>query len=72
MTAQRVIMIVGGVVLLLIGGLWTLQGLGVVGGSAMSGVTLWAMVGPVVALVGVYLAWRRARRPSSGPTTRSS
>jgi hypothetical protein len=47
--------LVVGVLLILIGGLWTLQGLGYVGGSAMSGMTLWAIIGPVVALGGVYL-----------------
>jgi hypothetical protein len=77
MKAQRVILLVGGVVLLLVGVLWTLQGLGVVGGSVMSGVTLWAIVGPIVALVGVFLLWRASRRTlgnakSSGPTTPSS
>jgi hypothetical protein len=35
---------------------WTLQGLGVLGGSVMSGVTLWAVIGPVVALAGLALA----------------
>ena len=44
-----------GVLLVLVGVLWTLQGLGLVGGSVMSGVTLWAIVGPVVALGGVLL-----------------
>ena len=44
-----------------IGVLWTLQGLGVVGGSPMTGVTLWAVVGPVVAIVGLVLALRGAR-----------
>ncbi len=37
------------------GVVWTLQGLDVLGGSAMSGVTLWAVVGPLVAVVGVWL-----------------
>ncbi|MCU1536813.1 MAG: hypothetical protein JWP82_1164 [Humibacillus sp.] len=44
-----------GILLVLVGALWTLQGLGVVGGSVMSGVTLWAVIGPVVALGGVAL-----------------
>lgn len=44
-----------GVVLLLAGALWTFQGLGYVGGSAMTGVTIWAVIGPVVALVGLVL-----------------
>ena len=77
MKARRVIFLVGGLVLLLVGVLWTLQGLGKVGGSVMSGVTLWAIVGPVVALVGAYLMWRGLRRKpsrarSSGSPTSSS
>jgi hypothetical protein len=45
-----------GFVLLVVGGLWTLQGLGYVGGSPMTGVTFWAVVGPLVALLGLLLA----------------
>lgn len=45
-----------GVVLVLVGLVWFLQGVGVLGGSVMSGVTLWAVVGPAVALLGVSLA----------------
>lgn len=42
--------------LMLVGGLvWTLQGLGYVTGSPMTGVTLWAIVGPIVAAVGLLL-----------------
>ena len=44
-----------GAFLVLIGVVWFLQGIDVLGGSAMSGVTLWAVVGPVVALVGAGL-----------------
>lgn len=65
MKAQRVVLMVGGVVLILLGVLWALQGLGVVGGSVMSRVTLWAIVGPIVALVGVFLLWRGIRRSPS-------
>jgi hypothetical protein len=46
----------GGVALVLIGALWTFQGLGVVGGSVMSGVTVWAIIGPIVAVLGGWLA----------------
>jgi hypothetical protein len=53
-----------GILLLLVGALWTLQGLGVVGGSVMSGVTLWAIIGPIVALAGIALALSGRRRPS--------
>jgi hypothetical protein len=46
--------IVGGL-LVLAGITFGLQGLGVLGGSAMSGKTLWAVLGPVIAVVGVVL-----------------
>jgi len=51
-----------GVVLLLVGALWTLQGLGYVGGSPMTGVTFWAVAGPLVALLGLLLAVMGGRR----------
>jgi len=48
-------------VLVVIGALWTLQGIGVLGGSAMSGSMTWAIVGPMVAIVGIFLVVRWAR-----------
>jgi hypothetical protein len=47
--------IVAGALLVLVGALWFGQGVGWVGGSAMTGQTLWAVVGPVVALLGAWL-----------------
>jgi hypothetical protein len=44
-----------GLLAVVVGAVWTLQGLGYVGGSVMSGVTLWAVVGPIVAVVGLVL-----------------
>ena len=55
-----------GILLVLVGALWTLQGLGVVGGSVMSGVTLWAIIGPLVLLAGIALVVTGRR----GGTTR--
>lgn len=52
---NRTVLLVVGLVLLLAGALFTLQGLDVVGGSPMSGRTLWAVLGPVIALVGLVL-----------------
>jgi hypothetical protein len=49
------IAVVAGVVMALAGLLFTLQGLGYVGGSAMSGVDFWAIAGPVIAGLGVAL-----------------
>jgi hypothetical protein len=42
-----------GVVLVLVGGLWALQGLGVIGGSVMTGSTAWLVIGVVTVLVGL-------------------
>ena len=44
-----------GIVMILLGGLWTFQGLGYVGGSFMTGSKTWAILGPVVAGFGVAL-----------------
>ncbi|MEU7749028.1 hypothetical protein [Nonomuraea sp. NPDC049158] len=60
------IFLVLGVLLVLMGALWTLQGLGVVGGSVMSGVTLWAIIGPIVLIAGAVVAFfgiRQLRQP---------
>ena len=53
---NRRISLVIGVVLVLIGIVWTLQGLDILGGSGMSGVGLWAVIGPFVALIGIVVA----------------
>jgi hypothetical protein len=55
-----------GVLLALIGVIWTLQGLGYIGGSAMTGVTFWAVVGPVVGVVGLAIAVAALRDRQSG------
>jgi hypothetical protein len=48
--------VVAGVVVALFGLLFTLQGFGVISGSAMSDTTFWSVAGPVVVLVGVVIA----------------
>jgi hypothetical protein len=42
-----------GVIAIIAGVVWTLQGLGVIGGSVMTGSTMWAVIGPLVALAGL-------------------
>ncbi|MFI2485517.1 hypothetical protein ACH47X_01340 [Promicromonospora kroppenstedtii] len=59
-------LVVLGVVLVLMGSVFTVQGLGYLAGSPMTGVTLWAIVGPVLALVGVVVIVAAARRGRSG------
>ena len=41
--------------MLVAGALWTLQGLGYLGGSSMTGESFWAVVGPIVAGLGLAL-----------------
>jgi len=57
-----------GIVLVIAGAIWALQGFGVIGGSFMSGDSVWAVIGPVVAVAGLVLALiglRRARSASA-------
>ena len=59
-----------GVVLVLMGLIWTLQGLDVLkGSSVMSGKPLWAIIGPIVALAGIALIVGRLRRGSQDKPT---
>ncbi|HEY0815401.1 MAG TPA: hypothetical protein VGE11_19195 [Pseudonocardia sp.] len=50
-----------GVVLALLGALWTLQGVGVIGGSFMTGSRLWLIIGLIALVVGIGLIWRAMR-----------
>jgi len=61
------VLTVAGLVLTIAGVIWALQGFGVIGGSFMSGDSVWAIIGPIVAVIGLILAVvgiRRARSAS--------
>jgi uncharacterized membrane protein len=63
---KNVLLVVVGVVLTVAGVIWALQGFGVIGGSFMSGDSVFAIIGPLVALLGLAIAtvgWRR--RPAA-------
>jgi hypothetical protein len=53
-----------GVLLVLVGGVWFFQGIGVIGGSFMTGEILWAVIGAPMVFVGALLirASRGSRR----------
>ena len=53
---KRAVFVGVGLLLMVVGVIFALQGAGVIGGSAMSGVTIWAVVGPVIAVVGLAVA----------------
>lgn len=52
-----------GVILVVIGGVWFIQGIGVLGGSFMSGTALWAVIGAITVFLGGSLlaSTRRTR-----------
>jgi hypothetical protein len=50
------VLVVVGVVIAIAGAVWALQGFGLIGGSFISGTTVWAVIGPVVALAGRAIA----------------
>jgi hypothetical protein len=58
------LLIAVGALLVIAGVVWALQGLGAIGGSVMSGVTFWAVAGPLVALAGLAMAAVGVRRRS--------
>lgn len=63
---NRIVGVVIGATLIAAGILFTLQGAGVVGGSAMSGNSTWTVLGPIIALVGLVLLLLALRRARAG------
>jgi hypothetical protein len=59
----RILLAAAGSLITLAGVIFTLQGVGVIGGSFMSGTTTWAVVGPIIALAGLALIALALRRP---------
>jgi hypothetical protein len=65
MMQKKWLLSVGGVVLIIAGVLWSLQGFDVIGGSFMSGNSVWAIIGPVIAIIGIGMAVIGLRRSRS-------
>ena len=59
---MRALLIALGAVMVVVGAIWTGQGLGYIGGSPMTDQTIWAILGPIVAGLGVALVVVAARR----------
>ena len=60
----RMLLIAAGCLIILAGVVFTLQGVGTIGGSFMSGTTTWTLAGPVIALAGLVLVVLGLRRRS--------
>ena len=61
---MRVASLILGVIAIFAGGVWILQGSGVLPGSFMTGQRMWLIIGIIVAIVGVALAYNGIRRPA--------
>ena len=56
-----------GFLLALSGSVFFLQGIGVLHGSTMTGETTWAIIGPILAVVGAALVVVGLRKGATGP-----
>jgi hypothetical protein len=61
---MRIGLNIAAAIVLLLGGLWILQGANIVGGSVMSGQSQWLYVGIVLVVVAAGLFWWANRRRS--------
>jgi hypothetical protein len=52
---RKPVLVTVGVLIAVMGAIFTFQGIGVIGGSAMTGSTLWAILGPIIAIAGIAL-----------------
>ena len=60
---MKVVLNVVGVVMILLGSVWILQGINLLRGSFMSGQTQWAVRGGILALVGIGLvSWANRKK----------
>ena len=59
---MRMVKIVSGVLCLLLGCVWILQGINVLPGSFMTGQTKWAIYGGLLVLIGIGLFFSANRR----------
>ena len=61
MRLNQRLLIAGGALLVVMGAIWSLQGAGLLGGSAMSDDRRWLIIGLATVAVGAALAYRGAR-----------
>lgn len=59
-----IVRFIAGMVFVLVGAVWFLQGIDVLGGSSMTGHAFWAFVGAPMVVVGVLLL--RRPKPAAG------
>jgi hypothetical protein len=63
---MKIVLSVVGVLLVLMGGVWFLQGINILPGSFMTGQLRWAINGGIAILIGAGLLWFANRRKGGG------
>ena len=66
----RIALITLGVIALILGAVWTGQGMNLIPGSFMTGDRMWLSIGLIIAAVGIILIVLGLRRPGNGRTGR--
>jgi uncharacterized membrane protein YidH (DUF202 family) len=67
---RRETLITVGVIALILGGIWTGQGMNLIPGSFMTGSRMWLSIGLILVVVGIILIVLGLRRPGRGRTSR--
>lgn len=67
---MKIILTIIGVLLILFGGVWILQGINVLLGSFMTGQIRWAIYGGIAAIVGIVLIVAANRKKAAPPAGR--
>jgi len=63
---MRIFLNIISVLLILVGGVWFLQGINVIGGSVMTGQSQWELIGGIAIIAGILvLVFTNLRRASS-------
>jgi len=66
----RTTLITVGLIALILGGIWTGQGMNLIPGSFMTGSRMWLFIGLIVSIVGIILIALGLSRPGRGRTNR--
>jgi uncharacterized membrane protein SirB2 len=64
---MKIVLNVLGVLCILMGGVWFLQGINILPGSYMTGQTQWAIYGAIAIIIGAVLLFFANRRKASPP-----
>ncbi|MGN6722139.1 MAG: hypothetical protein ACTHJM_05965 [Marmoricola sp.] len=59
---RNITLVIAGLVIAVMGAVFSLQGFGVLKGSSMSNTTTWSIAGPLIVVVGLVVAWLGGRK----------